>query len=391
MAFLELLFVPPGCSVEGLAPGGLVPLDEEKGFLLGRLGAPSVQGPLVRDRHLMLEKKRRGAWELWHHGFNHRAFVNGSPTLEAQLQHLDVLELPAGPTFRFLEEPVSTARNLPLEAVAGQAPLDEARLSVWRDFLQERGDPLARRLLWPHQAPHARWLLQFARFERGALLDVEWSHGLATSLSLRGTGGWSPLEARAFVHGLLELPVARCLQHLTVDARAMELDPAQLALALAEAPLPASLRTVGLGQAHVDDVAAQAAARRLASVYAARGLPITVSLQRFSAAWLEVVEAGPHAGVPVGHRYRADFTPQALFVAAGSSHVRVAWKPPGRWLAHFTQLSGILPGVNGRVPDEDLPLREGDVFRLGITPEHVRLRFELELATPEAHAAPGGG
>lgn len=179
---------------------------------------------------------RQGAqWRLLYVQQHQGAYLNGDYAFapDLTLRHGDVVELGAAQVvLRFLEQPEPTARNEALEHALMESPADEQRWQVYGDWLIEQGDPLGARVT--AQGPHAerapddaRVLGPLARAFRAARLEARWRHGFLVEATWRdevwSVGGRSWGEgfragdAGRAVRHLLQQPVARFLEALTVD------------------------------------------------------------------------------------------------------------------------------------------------------------------------------
>jgi hypothetical protein len=122
---------------------------------------------------------------------------------------LEFRERPRGPA----------APHLELEAQLARSD-DDATWAVYRDQLEEAGDPLA---AWLHGAPLAdeaarrRQLLGLAESVRGHLAEVTWSRrGMLSSLTLNRQAVTGAPGLPWHLSQLLHLPVARTLPRLAI-------------------------------------------------------------------------------------------------------------------------------------------------------------------------------
>jgi uncharacterized protein (TIGR02996 family) len=247
---LEVVAVPEG--VRSLQAGGRLVLGEH--VVIGR--APDCELPLpvaaVARRHCLIER-RFGRWWLLDMGSSAGTFHNGSRVTNVELQHLDLIDVPSGPTLRFLERERTSPREPAMEAAIAEAPEDEHRWAVYGDWLLERGAALGERLVSPRPEHHGRWLGALAvPWARGDV-EVAWRGGLPSRVVLRRLSrAPAPLLPRTLLGLLAADEHFRFLQHLEVDIEslvsALDWDPllAEGLQALEAAPWPL-LRSIRLG------------------------------------------------------------------------------------------------------------------------------------------------
>ena len=200
-------------------------------FLL-REGTPLRVGP---GREARLRPGPNGMGDLFIGTQSNHAFVRATvPTLRASLSGREVpgsaeLALRPGDTLyvhpglvlEFRDAvPAPATRHPELELQLSEEGADDASWAVYRDFLEEAGDPLAR---WLREAPEAddaarkQRLLGLAEAVRGGLAHVTWSpRGLLTSVTLTRQAVTTAPGLEWHLQQLGRLPVARMLPRLAI-------------------------------------------------------------------------------------------------------------------------------------------------------------------------------
>ena len=385
-AFLQLVWAPRNVVVTpvertALKPGEQLPL-ATTGRSIGAEAELQISPTRLGRIHGRISR-RDGQWRLSHTAADLRTLVNGTPQADAVLQHLDVLELPEhGPVFRFLTAPVG-------QGIAAQLSLDDVpRLAVWADTLQEANDPLGERIARALEGPtrredDLRWLGPLARTWVDGRLEVEWSHGLLRRAVLRDLQlhGAEPLSS---IPLLLQLPVARFLEELTLDAGGALSSAVAFVETLRAEGGPKSLKALHLGDCAFSDPwvdEADARIRReLLPHFPALGQgPL---FGRFRRACLVVERPGQRAGEQVGDVQPLGDLAELIDVAPPSrglhGPVGVAFwrlqRAHGHWDLEAVppSPSGII--LNGR-PVFRAALRDGDQIELSTG---VVYRFRLE-------------
>lgn len=222
---LEVLSAPATGDERPLAPGTRwsIPVGELK-VALGRSRDCELvlPGSLIGDQHCVIEQLS-GRWWVRHLGAPAPTRLNGRRVQDAELRHGDVLELPHGVVFRFLEREVVEVRDPALEAAIAQNPDDDSRWAVYADWLLERGDPLGRRLQSSVPEPleeAGRWLGTLATHFVSGLVEVTWHHGLPRRVVVRQPHRWlEEPRTPAAVELVLANPLCRFLEELEIDVR----------------------------------------------------------------------------------------------------------------------------------------------------------------------------
>ena len=164
--------------------------------------------------------------------------------------------------FRDQPRPSVSAERRDLEAMLCASD-DDASWAVYRDQLEEAGDPLASWLseaMWADESARRRQLLGLAESVRGQLADVTWNHrGMLSSVTLSRQAVTGAPGLAWHLNQLSRLPVARLLPRLAIalfagpaTCRAMgDQDPDMLAALtlerLAQFEGAPALRSVSLG------------------------------------------------------------------------------------------------------------------------------------------------
>jgi hypothetical protein len=188
-----------------------------------------------------------------------RASIDGlelGPGEEGLLREGSCLSIHPGLALVAGERPLVEAREPDLEAALWRAPTAEA-FAVYLDFLEERGDPLAR---WLRTFPTAS--AQARRAQLGPLADAHRGRLLEASYAACGYLGRVALAREAVTQApglawhlrqLARLPVARFLGELSVGLLAGPVKPetdaavAEVLEAVAGAPFAPGLRQLCLG------------------------------------------------------------------------------------------------------------------------------------------------
>jgi hypothetical protein len=132
----------------------------------------------------------------------------------------DSLYVHPGLVLQFRElAPAPPARHRELETVLCDSD-DDATWAVYRDQLEQGGDPLAGWLLeahWADEGARRRQLLGLAESVRARLADVTWSpRGMLSSLTLSREVMLGPPGLAWHLEQLMHLPVARLLPRLAI-------------------------------------------------------------------------------------------------------------------------------------------------------------------------------
>ncbi len=220
-------------ALMGLTPAARDAAPGEAGWALPPAGVQAALGtdegcalvvrrPLVARRQCVLERVYGRTW-VRHLGDVAPTRLNGERVQDAPLSHRDVLELPGGLVFRYLERPDVEAHSPVLEAQLLAHPDDDARWAVWADWLQEQGDALGERVLAREPfdpADTARLLGPLASLHARGRLELRWYHGLPYAGVVRQRDRWLeslPETAAAPVTLLREARACRFLRALEVD------------------------------------------------------------------------------------------------------------------------------------------------------------------------------
>jgi uncharacterized protein (TIGR02996 family) len=212
---LEVVAATEGAG--GLRVGALLPLRDR--FVLGRGPECDLLLPegVAGHQHCVVERRYQ-RWWLLDNGFSAGTFHNGLRVTNVELQHLDLLEVPSGPTLRFLEREPPRLREPALEAALAAAPDDPQRWAVYADWLLERGDPLGERLSAPRPEHDGRWLGALAVPWGCGDVEVTWWAGLPSRVVLRRLSrALAPLRLQGLVEALAADDHFRFLRHLEVD------------------------------------------------------------------------------------------------------------------------------------------------------------------------------
>lgn len=141
-------------------------------------------------------------------------------TAEVPVRSGDSLYVHPGLVLQFRDQPPSPpARHRGLEALLCERD-DDATWAVYRDQLEQGGDPLAGWLLeahWADDDARRRQLLGLAESVRARLADVTWSpRGMLSSLTLSRDAVMGPPGLAWHLDQLMHLPVARLLPRLAI-------------------------------------------------------------------------------------------------------------------------------------------------------------------------------
>jgi uncharacterized protein (TIGR02996 family) len=178
-------------------------------------------------------------WWLRDFGSENGTRLHGALLQEEELHHGAIFEVGRGYVYEFLEHERDEPVEPSMEAAIRAAPDDEARWSVYADWLQERGAPLGDALI-RHDA-HLRWLGPFAGDVMRGEAQVVWSRGVPSRLTLRSMHG--DLYDWTWEHRLAALrraPGLRFVRELEFDlASSLRADVAE------EAPIKRVVDAIG--------------------------------------------------------------------------------------------------------------------------------------------------
>lgn len=249
-----------------LSVGLVVPLKER--FVIGRRRDADldVELPGIHRSHCLVEH-RYGRWWLLDLGGSAGTFHNGERVSNVELEHLDVIELPPGVVFRFLEVPATELREPKMEAALAQSPDDERCWAVYADWLLDHGAALGERMAKPRKEHDGRWLGALATAWARGDVEVDWAFGLPRGLVLRRLQrAPAPMLPRSLLTHAVSEPAFRFLRALDVDIESLVLaqdwdDAFAAGLdVLVRSPLP-MLETLKVGPLSSEPVASRTMAR----------------------------------------------------------------------------------------------------------------------------------
>lgn len=366
------------------AEGARLPLED--GAVVGREIKARFRVPMssVGRQHVRFEFKHARWWVL-ELGTANGTFLNGLRFKDAELRHGDVLELPFGFVLRVLLQDSGSDTNVEMERELLEFPDDEARWSVWADWLLERGVPLGRRLSTAERDPDddARALGTMATFFREGWLEPEWRHGFPVSVVVRDPGNsylMGGLQAGLLLELLFREPAFRFVRRVEVDLVSfvrtalwaqLRTEVEVLGDVLAEAKLPRWLTAVRVGPMPI------------AELKLVQALPVRLEFFVAPHASLEVLRATPSLKVHPAVGRSVGLTTEEPNVIArldeatvrieSAAAVQIVFQQ-GRW--RVEDLRGgehLALRLNGR-PSPHGTLRDGDLIEIF---DELSLRFRM--------------
>ncbi len=221
--FAEVVATPP-LGGEGLRRLARFQLKEDTALRVGRSARSRLQVDAVAGKDVCLGLVD-GLPQLWVDGGEPvRCSLNGQGLLadaRHPLQDGDHLVFSSGLVLAFKVGPSRVARHPGLEATLLERPDDLDARSVYRDFLEEQGDPLAAWLTPQRrqvEAERLRWLGPLSGSERTLAVHATFSDaGLVTAVHLARHGIVGVPGLFWHLEQLSQLSVARLLTSLTID------------------------------------------------------------------------------------------------------------------------------------------------------------------------------
>jgi hypothetical protein len=221
--FAEVVALPPLAS-DTMRVGARFTLREETPLRVGRSTRSRLQVDVPAGQDLLLGI-RHGAPHAWTEGGLPIPCSLSGRTVDQDIAYAlvdgDHLVFATGLVLAVREQPRVVARDERLELGLVDAPDDASALAVYLDFLEERGDPLHRWLTSAHRDVEAERF-----FVLGPLSESARTQALQPTFDGRGFLSEVTLSRHALVGPpglfwhlelLATLPVARLLQHLTIE------------------------------------------------------------------------------------------------------------------------------------------------------------------------------
>ncbi|MFT3710533.1 MAG: FHA domain-containing protein [Archangium sp.] len=205
----------------GPQPGERISLGDRLRFGRAREAEVRLETPLVSRFHCSVVHEL-DRWWLRDLSSANGTRVHGTPIQEEELKHGTIFEISRGHVYEFLERERDEVLDPTMEAAIRAAPDDDARWSVYADWLSERGAPLGEAL--SKGEVHPKWLGPFAGDLSRREVQALFKHGVPSRLTLRSLNGdvhdWTwehRLAALRRAPGLrfvreLEFDLASCLR-----------------------------------------------------------------------------------------------------------------------------------------------------------------------------------
>ncbi|MCU0695347.1 MAG: FHA domain-containing protein [Myxococcaceae bacterium] len=221
--FAEIVAIPPDAP-DTMRPGARFTLREEAPLRVGRSSRCRLQVDVPAGQDLLVGI-RHGSPHAWTEvGLPIPVSLSGR-TIDMEVSYPlvdgDHLVFSTGLVLAVREQPLVVARDERLELGLTDSPDDANALAVYLDFLEERGDPLRRWLTSEHRSVEAERF-----FMLGPLSESARTQAVQTTFDARGFLSHVTIARHALVGTpglfwhlelLAHLPVARVLEHLTIE------------------------------------------------------------------------------------------------------------------------------------------------------------------------------